>query len=73
MPLTLSDPWYFRQPTIRGGGGLKAPLGSHKLMYQSYQVQIIMVDYTDHDGNSTIIVKIERKKSPFFTNNFSVK
>ena len=26
IPLTISDPGYFRQLTIRGGGGLKPPL-----------------------------------------------
>ena len=35
--LTLSDPGYFRQLTIRGGGALKAPppLRSRKLLGQS--------------------------------------
>ena len=35
--LTLSDPGYFRQLTIRGGGALKAPppLRSRKLLRQS--------------------------------------
>ena len=34
--LTLSDPGYFRQLTIRGGGALKAPpLRSRKLLCQS--------------------------------------
>ena len=38
LPLTLSDPGYFRQLTIRGGGALKArppPLRSRKLFCQS--------------------------------------
>ena len=38
LPLTLSDPGYFRQLTIRGGGGaLKGspPLRSRKLLCQS--------------------------------------
>ena len=34
--LTLSDPGYFRKLTIRGGGGLlKPPLRSQKLLCQS--------------------------------------
>ena len=34
--LTLSDPGYFRQLTIRGGGGFKSPpLRSRKLLCQS--------------------------------------
>ena len=44
--LTLSDPGYFRQLTIRGGGALKAPPPYDLENYCVYLHHIIHVNFT---------------------------